>query len=84
VGEAINLGHSEPIEMCKLIEMLEREFDRQAIIDRRPERPEDLPVTFADLEKAERLLGYRPAVPIEEGIAEYVEWFGAEGVQYYG
>ena len=74
VGQAINLGHSEPVAMAKLIELLQDALGRKAIIDRQPPRPEDLPVTFADLGKAKRLLGYEPTVDIADGIAEYVEW----------
>lgn len=76
-GECINLGHSEPVEMRRLIELLEKSLGKQAIIDRRPARPEDLPITFAKLEKAQRLLGYAPRVPLEKGIEEYANWFRA-------
>jgi len=75
VGETINLGHSDPIEMRQLIAVLEEALGKKAIIDRRPERPEDLPVTFADLRKARRLLAYQPQVPLDQGIREYVAWF---------
>lgn len=77
VGQEINLGHSEPIEMRRLIELLEQAFGKKAVINYLPERPEDLPVTFANLDKAKRLLGYQPQVLIEPGIQEYVDWFRA-------
>ena len=77
VGEAINLGHSEPIEMRKIIQLLEQSLGKQANINRLPERPEDLPVTFAKLEKAKRILAYEPKVQIEQGIEEYCAWFRA-------
>ena len=75
VGEAINLGHSQPIEMRALIELLQESLGKKAIIDRRPQRPEDLPVTCADLTKAARLLAYQPTVAISDGVAEYVDWY---------
>ena len=74
-GEVFNLGHSEPIEMRMIIEMIEEALGKKAQIDRRPERPEDLPVTFANLEKATRLLGYNPKVPIKVGIQEFCDWY---------
>jgi UDP-glucuronate 4-epimerase len=74
-GETINLGHSEPIEMSRIIQLLEDALGKKAFIDRQPERPEDLPVTFADLSKAQRLLGYEPQVPIVQGIQEFCDWF---------
>ncbi len=74
-GEAINLGHSEPVEIGRLIELLADALGKPAKIDRHPPRAEDLPVTFADLSKAERLLDYRPKIALEQGIREYAEWF---------
>lgn len=74
-GEAINLGHCQPVEIRRLINMLEETLDKKAIINQQPPRKEDLPATCADLQKAGRLLGYRPEVPIADGIAEYVAWF---------
>ena len=75
VGETINLGHSEPVEMRKIISMIEDALGKKANIDHLPERPEDLPVTFADLSKAKRILNYEPKVPIDKGIREYCAWF---------
>lgn len=75
IGQCINLGHSEPVEMRRLIELLEESLGKKANIDQRPERPEDLPITFAKLDKAKRLLGYEPKVPLPEGVAEYGRWF---------
>jgi UDP-glucuronate 4-epimerase len=77
VGQEINLGHHEPVEMRELIALLEAALDRKAVIDRRPPRPEDLPVTCADLTKARRLLGYEPRVPLAEGVREFAEWWRA-------
>ena len=74
-GEEINLGHSEPVEIRRLIEMLEAACGTKAQIDQQPARKEDLPVTFASLEKAERLLNYRPKVTFEEGVPEFVDWY---------
>ena len=74
-GETINLGHSEPVEIRQVIHLLETALGKKARIDQRPERPEDLPVTFADLRKAQRLLGYAPRVPLEEGIRQFCHWF---------
>ena len=74
-GECINVGHSQPVEMRRLIELLENSLGKKATIDYRPQRPEDLPITFAKLDKAQRLLGYAPQVPLEQGISEYAAWF---------
>ena len=73
--EIINLGESRTVELRELIGLLEKELGRDAIIDRQPLQPGDVPQTFADISKARRLLGYDPQTPIEEGIRRFVEWF---------
>jgi UDP-glucuronate 4-epimerase len=74
-GEAINLGHHEPVAIAELVRLLEQELGQKAQIDRRPAFGGDMPVTCADLRKAERLLGYRPSVPLAEGVRDFVAWF---------
>jgi UDP-glucuronate 4-epimerase len=75
VGECINLGHNEPIAIRELISRLERAVGRPAQIDYQPEKPGEMPVTHADLSKAQRLLGYRPKVSFDEGVPEFIRWF---------
>lgn len=75
VGETLNLGHSEPVEIRTLIALLEEALQKKAQIDFQPEKPGEMPLTNADLTKAERLLGYRPQVPLYEGVREFVAWY---------
>lgn len=75
VGEAINLGHDEPVSVRDVIAVLERALGRRATIERLPERPGEMPVTHADLTKARRLLGYAPTTGFEEGVARFCAWF---------
>jgi UDP-glucuronate 4-epimerase len=76
--EVFNLGESQTVELNKLIALLEKELDRNALVDRQPMQPGDVPQTFADVAKARRLLGYDPQTKIEEGIKRFVEWFRRE------
>jgi UDP-glucuronate 4-epimerase len=73
--EVFNLGESQTVELSELIRLLERSLDMHAIIDRQPMQPGDVPLTFADISKARRLLGYDPKTKIEDGIPKFVEWF---------
>jgi len=73
--EVINLGESRTVELRRLVELLEQALGKRAIIDHQPQQPGDVPVTFADVSKARRLLGYEPATQIEDGMLRFVEWF---------
>ncbi|PYS23697.1 MAG: epimerase [Acidobacteria bacterium] len=76
--EVINLGESRTVELRELISLLENALGKRAEIDRQPTQPGDVPQTFADITKAQRLLGYNPQMQIEEGIKKFVEWFEAK------
>ena len=73
--EIFNLGESQTIELRELIEILEENLGRKAVIDRQPMQPGDVPITFADISKAKKLLNYNPTTKIREGIPKFVEWF---------
>jgi UDP-glucuronate 4-epimerase len=73
--QIINLGGSHPIELNRLIELLEVALGKRARIDRKPVQPGDVPATYADVSLAKQLLGYEPRVKIEDGIPLFVEWF---------
>ena len=47
----------------------------EAQIDRQPLQPGDVPITYANIDKARRVLGYDPKTKIENGIPRFVEWF---------
>ncbi len=76
--EIINLGESETVTVNRMIEMLEEAMGEKAMIDRQPPQPGDLPLTHADIGKAQRLLGYQPKTPIEAGIKKFVEWLSRD------
>src|SRR5438034_4794081 len=73
--ETFNLGESQTVTLSRLIELIETHLGKKAIIDPQPPQPGDVPVTFADISKARKYLGYDPKIRIEEGIPLFVEWF---------
>lgn len=73
--EAFNLGESETTELSRLIELIETSLGTKAVIDRQPMQPGDVPITFADISKARKLLNYDPTTKIEQGIPKFAEWF---------
>ena len=73
--EIFNLGESRAVPLSRLIELLEKSLGQKAIVDRRPPQPGDVPITFANIDKARSRLGYSPRVTIEQGIPLFVDWF---------
>ena len=73
--EIFNLGESDTVELRYLIELLEKNLDRKAIIEPHPMQAGDVAQTYADISKARELLNYNPQTKIEDGIVKFVEWF---------
>jgi len=73
--EIVNLGGSRTTALLELIGLIESSLGKKAKIGFLPPQMGDVPVTFASVEKARNLLGYEPAVPVEEGIERTVRWF---------
>jgi len=75
--EVFNLGNSHPVKLNELVEQLERATGKRAICEHEPTQPGDVPLTWADISKAGRLLGYRPATRLEQGLERFVAWYRA-------
>jgi UDP-glucuronate 4-epimerase len=73
--EIFNLGESRTVELRGLIALIEENLGCKAKIERLPEQPGDVPITFADVGKARKMLGYEPRVGIEEGVRQFVTWW---------
>lgn len=70
-----NIGNSEPVELMRYIETLERCLGREAQKNLLPLQPGDVPDTYANVDDLIRDTGYRPATPVEEGVARFVDWY---------
>jgi UDP-glucuronate 4-epimerase len=76
--EILNLGCSRPVENIHFVQILEQLLDRKARIIDEPAPASEPLITYADVTKARRLLGYEPEVNVEEGLARLVEWLRRE------
>lgn len=73
--DIFNLGESQTTTLSELIAAIESALGKKAKINRMPDQPGDVPITYADISKARRLLGYQPTTKIREGIPRFVDWF---------
>lgn len=70
-----NIGSNNPIELMRYIEVLEECLGRKAEKNLLPLQPGDVPATYADVDALIEDVGYKPATPLEKGIANFVEWY---------
>ena len=75
-----NIGNSKPVDLLGYVAAIEKATGRESIREYLPMQPGDVPDTWADISALERDTGYRPRVPVEEGIARFVSWYRS----YYG
>jgi nucleoside-diphosphate-sugar epimerase len=76
-GSVVNVGCGERITLNRLIKILEDILEVRATVDYRPGRPGDVRDSLADISRAQNLLGYRPTVPVTEGLRRTVAWFAS-------
>ncbi len=73
--EVFNLGNSHPVRLRELIAQLEAATGKKARQERLPDQPGDVPITWANIDKAKRLLGYSPKTSMEQGLRNFVAWY---------
>lgn len=73
--EIINLGNSRTVTLNQLISLIENVSGNKAKLEKLPEQPGDVPHTYANISKAQRLLNYKPETSLEEGLKEFKKWF---------
>ncbi len=72
--EIINLGGGSPVTLNQMIETIETEMGKKAVINRLPMQAGDVNKTASDITKAQKLLGYNPKTTFSEGIRKFLDW----------
>lgn len=70
-----NIGSNNPVDLLRYIEILEECLGKKAEKNMLPLQPGDVPDTYANVDALVEDVGYKPATPIEDGIARFVEWY---------
>ena len=78
VYEILNLGNSHTVSLNEMIKTIENELGQKAEIKNFPVQQGDVNKTYADISKAENLIGYSPKTDFSEGIKKFVKWYKKE------
>jgi UDP-glucuronate 4-epimerase len=70
-----NIGSNNPVELLRYIEIIEECVGKKARMNMLPLQPGDVPDTYANVDALIEDLGYCPDMPIETGVARFVDWY---------
>ena len=73
-----NIGNSQPVHLGRFIDTLESLLGVKAIRHNEPLQPGEVEKTYADTSALERDFGFKPKVPVEEGLKKFVDWYRGE------
>ncbi|HEY3875831.1 MAG TPA: NAD-dependent epimerase/dehydratase family protein, partial [Candidatus Kapabacteria bacterium] len=76
--EIVNLGCGNPVENTRFVQILESLLGKKAKVIDTPTPSSEPPISFADISKAKKLLGYEPRVLVEEGLKNFIQWLRSE------
>jgi len=71
----LNLGNHRAEKLTDMIRILAAALGVKPRLELLPMQAGDVPETYADIELAHRLLGFKPVTPLAEGIPRFVEWY---------
>jgi len=74
----INLGTGKEITIKSLVEMIARLWNFTGRIEWDPTKPDGQPRRCLDTSRAEKLLGWRAKMDLEEGLRRTIEWYKQE------
>ena len=76
--EVINLGNNQTVSLLDMIQGLQLALGRAAELQWLPPQPGDVPQTWANVGKAQALLGYSPTTTYFDGVRRFADWLSSE------
>ncbi len=70
-----NIGNNSPIKLMDYIRAIEKALGKEAELELLPLQPGDVPDTYANVENLMAAVDYKPATPVEQGVANFVAWY---------
>ncbi len=78
----MNIGNNNPVSLARFIRSIEEATGKKSQKKMLPMQSGDVPITYADVDDLEKLIGYKPETSIEEGIKEFVSWYEEHGNKF--
>ena len=73
--EIFNLGNTHTVSLIELVTIIEELLGKKADIEYLPEQPGDVPFTWSNTEKTQKLLNFAPKTDIKFGIGQFINWY---------
>lgn len=73
--EVFNVGNHQPEEIGRLVSLLEENLGKKAILKLLPMPKGEVVTTFADIQKSQKFLHYKPKTSLKEGIGKFIDWY---------
>ena len=80
--EVFNLGNSSPVTLGEVLKTIEEVTGKKINTKIMPSRKGEMEVTYADISKAKRLLGYNPTTSIKESVKIFYDWYLKQDENY--
>jgi UDP-glucuronate 4-epimerase len=81
VWETFNLGNNRPVALIDLISAIAKAAGAEPKLQYEDMKPGDVNITYANIEKAGKILGYRPATSLEDGLKNFVHWYKTKYIE---
>ena len=78
-NEILNIGGSKPVKLLRFIDIIEKYLGKKAKINLKPMQQGDVKETNANIDKLEKITGYKPQTNIKKGIKRFIDWY----IQYH-
>ena len=75
-----NLGNGRPVKLNKFIKTIEKSLRKKAKKEFIGRQKGDVLVTYADISKAKKILGYKPKISVEKGMDKFVSWYKEQDI----
>jgi UDP-glucuronate 4-epimerase len=70
-----NIGNNDPVKLMSFIEAIEASLGKSAVKNFLPMQDGDVPATSADVSELEQWTGFKPNMPVRDGVGRFVDWY---------